>query len=199
MAIERIKQAHLWERDEHDWYVEPIECSRALFDAIEFDGTVWDPACGLGRIVKSARDYGLDAIGTDLVSRAEICMSEKDFLKDDMIKGFSHIVSNPPFRFAEEFVRHSLKIVPDNGMVAMLLPLVWLSGFSQKRYWLPASPLYKFFPISPRPSMPPGRVIETGIKPGNGTKDFAWFVWKNGYQGDAKVVFMNTKDYISGM
>lgn len=188
----REKNAHLWERDEHDWYVEPNECSAALFLLEGFSGVVWDPACGLGRIVEEAHKANLEAFGSDIVSRAQLCSFEADFLNTLPDRAFSNIVMNPPFGLAERFVKRAIEITPKGGKVAALLPLVWVSGFSTKRDWLPASPLKTLFPISPRPSMPPGRVIQSGIRPGNGTKDFAWLVWQVGFSGEAVVRFMNT-------
>jgi hypothetical protein len=35
--------------------------------------------------------------------------------------------------------------------------------------------------------MPPGHVLEAGGKPGNGTTDYAWFVWLRGYDGFPEV------------
>lgn len=195
MATLKTRDAHIWERDELDWYVEPYECSAALFAMEEFAGRVWDPACGIGRIVEMARDAGLQAIGTDISRRGQICEREFDFLDEEIEIGFANIVSNPPFKDAEDFVQRAISVVPPNGKVAMLLPLVWLSGFSSKRDWLPDSPLKTFFPISPRPSMPPGAVVMSGQNVGNGTKDFAWFVWQRGYRGGCEVRFMNTKGW----
>jgi hypothetical protein len=192
MPIVREKQAHLWERDPHDWYVEPYECSAALFMLEKFVGPVWDPACGLGRIVQEAQRAGLPAVGSDIVSRSTFCAATSNFLDPTFLPAFQNIVMNPPFALAEEFVRESLRIIPPYGKVAVILPLVWLSGFSSKRDWLPVSPLKTVYPISPRPSMPPGRVIESGIRPGNGTKDFAWLVWQNGYSDAPSIQFMNT-------
>lgn len=192
MPAIREKQAHLWERDPLDWYVEPLECSAALFALEHFEGSVWDPACGLGRIVAQARAAGLYAVGSDIVRRSPLCDAESDFLNRSYEPSFHNIVMNPPFSLAEEFVREAIRIVPIGGKVAVILPLVWVSGFSSKRDWLPSSPLRTLYPISPRPSMPPGKVIEAGIKPGNGTKDFAWLVWQNGYSGEASVRFLNT-------
>ena len=65
----RKRESHLWERDEHDWYVEPEWCSQRLFEKEIFLGEVFDPACGLGRIVIEARNAGLSAGGMDLVDR----------------------------------------------------------------------------------------------------------------------------------
>lgn len=195
MTAVRQKDAHIWERDPHDWYVEPHECSAALFAAEDFSGRVWDPACGVGRILESARAAGLSAVGTDIVNRGEACEAVLDFLNHEAIVGFDHIVSNPPFGCSEEFVQRAISSVPLGGKVAMLLPLVWITGFSSKRDWLPDSPLKTLMPISPRPSMPPGAVVMSGQKVGNGTKDFAWFVWQRGYSEGCKVHFLNTKKW----
>jgi len=192
MVALRKKEAHLWDRDENDWYVEPKVCSLALFSQEDFSGKVWDPACGMGNILKSASFLGLRTLGTDLVNRASACSIQMDFLEYQGGLDFDHIVSNPPFGIAELFVQHALNTIPPNGKVAMILPLVWMAGFSTKRDWLPNSPLAKICPISPRPSMPPGKVIEAGEKPGNGTKDFAWFIWQKGHSGKAEIEFLNT-------
>ena len=197
MAISKKKDAHIWERDENDWYVEPVECSRALFAEVPISGTVWDPACGMGRIVSSATSAGLCAYGSDIVYRGPMCDEVKDFLSLRTFPEFNSIVSNPPFGIAEQFVQKSLKIIPKGGYAAFILPIVWMAGFSSKRNWMPSSPLRYVLPISPRPSMPPGAVIQAGVKPGNGTKDFAWFVWQSGYNSAPEVKFLNTNPYKS--
>lgn len=195
MGIERAKDVHIWERDPYDWYVEPVECSVALFEEEEFSGPIWDPACGIGRIVESARQKKLEAIGSDIIKRSKNCSFTLDFTKDQKIIDFRSIISNPPFSCAEKFVRKSIEILPIGGKAAFLLPLVWMAGFSMKRDWLPVSPLKAIHVISPRPSMPPGQVILAGVTPGNGTKDFAWFVWEKGHIGKPQLHFMNTNLY----
>lgn len=199
MAIERAKLAHIWERDPFDWYVEPIECSLALISRIKISGSVWDPACGRGNILEACRLSSIDAYGSDIVCRASLCERVGDFMDETFFPfSFKNIISNPPFGIAEKFVRRAIEITPQGGIIAMILPLVWMAGFSSKRDWLPRSPLKTIFPISPRPSMPPGKVIEAGLRPGNGTKDFAWFLWEVGHRGVATVEFLNTKPHSLG-
>ena len=189
------KDAHIWERDPDDWYVEPVECSLALLKTMNFEGKIWDPAVGGGNIGKSAELCRLQFVGSDVVKRSSYCDFEASFMEIEIPPKFTHIVSNPPFGVAEKFVLKALDL-PDEGQSAsMLLPLVWMAGFSKKRDWLPNSPLSCVLPMSPRPSMPPGKVIEAGIKPGNGTKDFAWFVWTKGYMGPPTLSFLNTSPY----
>ena len=191
MSKVRKKDSHIWARDELDWYVEPFECSLALLEFLKLSGHIWDPAAGSCRITRSARELGHKTTSTDLVGRSDSLDEQLDFLCERNPRG-DHIVTNPPFAQAEDFVLHALDIMPPGSNIAVLLPLVWASGFSSKRSWLPNSPLKFLMPISPRPSMPPGAVVMSGEKPGNGTKDFAWFVWEVGYGLDSRLHFLNT-------
>ena len=178
----RKRESHLWVRDAHDWYVEPLWVSERLFEVEAFEGNVWDPACGLGRIVASAKGAGLQSHGMDIVSRSEFCIGEFDFLSAS--DPWPNIVSNPPFGIAEKFVAHALKLAARK--VAMLLPANWVQGDKRSR-WLASTPLRRVYFITPRPSMPPGAAIAAGQKPGNGTTDYAWFVWLQGYDGPPQI------------
>lgn len=172
----RKRESHLWERDPNDWYVEPEWCSARLFVMEQFVGTIWDPACGMGRILAGARAAGLPAIGTDLIDRG--CgAGGVDFLKLD--EHPPNIVSNPPFSLAEKFVIRALNLT--QRKVAMLLPANWVQGDTRSR-WLETTPLARVLFITPRPSMPPGTVVAAGGTPGNGTTDYAWFIWSRGHR-----------------
>lgn len=180
----RAKHAKLWDRDPFDWYVEPEWVSERLFQVEPFDGMIMDPACGLGRIVDAAFRSGLTAFGTDIVRRSDNCAEECDFLTS--YDGARNIVSNPPFGLCDPrdksrcFVRHALKVT--QYKVALLLPTVWLNS-AERGAWLETTSLYRVWLLGPRPSMPPGAVIQAGEKPGNGTKDFCWVVWLKGFDG----------------
>jgi hypothetical protein len=177
----RKRESHLWQRDEHDWYIEPIWCSARLFEVEKFEGGIWDPACGSGRIPQAAIDAGLEAVGTDLIARWQRTKVQ-DFLQAGT--GAFNIVSNPPFGIAEAFVVHALQLA--ERKVAMLLPANWVQGDKRSR-WLEATPLRRVWFLAPRPSMPPGAALAAGQKPGNGTTDYAWFVWLRGYDGHPEV------------
>lgn len=170
--------AHLWARHPQDWYVEPEWCSERLFAVESFHGAVIDPACGSGRIVRAARAAGLEAYGSDLVARSPECANVVDFLTAP--RAYPNIISNPPFGIAEAFVKRALDVTA--GKVVMLLPTKWVQGDKRSR-WLATTPLRKVLFITPRPSMPPGPVIEAGVSPGGGKEDFAWFIWLRGYDG----------------
>ena len=184
------KNVHLWERIAEDFYVEPEWCSRRLFEHVGFSGSVYDPACGLGRIVRAAREEGYESFGTDITKRSPDCGSEVDFLScqrgqlpvnaNSRFFSIPSVVCNPPFKLAEAFVKRALQIAEYE--VAMLLPTTWRSGDSRSR-WLEATPLAAVLDLTPRPSMPPGSMIEAGIDPGGGTVDYAWYIWRRGHRG----------------
>jgi hypothetical protein len=176
-APARDLNAHLWERHPDDWYVEEEWCDTRLFEEVAFEGPILDPACGLGRIVRAAKLAGLVATGHDKVGRSEFCKREGDFLQPWPLEYRpSSIVSNPPFGISQQFVSQALCVATHR--VAMLLPTKWLSGDKRSR-WLSTTPLERVLFLTPRPSMPPGPVIEAGIQPGGGTADFCWILWNH--------------------
>lgn len=198
--VVRKLDARIWDRDPDDFYIEPEWCSRRLFACERFEGDVVDPACGTGRICVAAAEAGLNVVGTDLRNRwgsvfppvkrgLSPTLIQQDFLSTDWgylerrpawWRSPTNIVSNPPFGHAVAFVTKSLEFA--QCKVAMLLPSKWMYGDKRSR-WLATTPLYKVLAITPRPSMPPGRVILEGIAPGGGKEDFAWFIWLKGYVG----------------
>lgn len=167
----RQRKSHIWDRDPLDWYVEPRWVSQRLFDREGFEGPIVDPCAGSGNIYKSAIRAGHKATAFDIKSRFPEC-KERDFFTDRV--SYSNIVTNPPFHGSQEFV--DLAIKRTLRKCALILPTVWLNGDARSR-WLEKTPLARVLLITPRPSMPPGHVIEAGEKPGNGTKDYAWFIW----------------------
>lgn len=184
----RKRESHLWRRHEHDFYVEPQWVSVRLFEFESFRGGIWDPAAGLGRIVLAARSVGLDVVASDIVDRGAADYTGNFFAAS---KRAPNIVSNPPFSIAEKFVKHALWLATDK--VAMLLPSNWIQGDRRSR-WLETTPLYRVWFIAPRPSMPPGEVITNGGKPGNGTTDYAWFVWQIGFSGARTFDWLHRED-----
>jgi len=181
----RKRNSHLWERDERDWYVEPEWCSERLFEMEKFEGSVCDPAAGCGRIVRSAIKAGVPGYGSDIEPRSEDVAGPFDFLSYQVeAMAAPNIVSNPPFRRAEQFAKLALQVA--SCKVALLLTANWVQGDKRSR-WLETTPLRRVLYITPRPSMPPGAVLAAGGKPGNGTTDYAWYVWEHSYTGKPEI------------
>lgn len=47
------RRAHVWARDDLDWYVEPEGATTALARVERFNGSILDPCCGGGNVVRA--------------------------------------------------------------------------------------------------------------------------------------------------
>lgn len=158
-----------------DNYSTPKWAVHALLDRVEFRGKIWEPAAGEGNIVEVLRERGHKVIGSDIRSM-DGRWKEKDFLQVEGRTSAS-IITNPPYKDAEAFVRNALELTSESGAsVAMLLRLQFLEG--QKRYYLfKEHPFTKMLVFSRRLAMYPEG--HEGKK-GGGTVPYAWFVWGQG-------------------
>lgn len=185
MAEKREKDAHVWARDPNDWYCEDRASVDFLLDREQIDGCVYDPACGGGNIVMACEDRGIHAFGTDLIRRTYHTpawfFGIHDFIAGPVLdlEGVGAIISNPPYYRAkgtEAFIRNAL--AHDAEKVIMVVNAKFLFGGARAAGLFTRHPPSRVWPISPRPSMPPGEWIRDGGKIGGGTEDFCWLVWE---------------------
>lgn len=166
--------------DEH--YVEPEWVSKRLFEEEKFQGRIYDPCCGFGRIVKAAFAAGHTAYGSDITDRGW------DSTPQDFIGHMSphdNLVFNPPFDIAPAFIIHAVTLA--RRKVAAIFPTARLNAAS----WMRVSPLRRVWLLTPRPSMPPGHVITSGGKVGGGKTDYCWAVFEKGYQGAPEMKWLH--------
>jgi hypothetical protein len=183
--IKRAENSHIWQREEHEHYVEPEWCSRRLFEEERFDGTVMDPACGFGRIVMAAQHAGHKAVGLDIVDRGWPGTVVSDFLNPAPRWTADNIVSNPPFDIFREFAETALE------SPARKVAMIWLVRTLPAARWMRDTPLSRILFLTPRPSMPPGHVITAGEKPGGGKQDFCWLIWDKQHVGPASIGWLH--------
>ena len=155
-----------------DFYETPPEATRALLrhEFISKMDWIWEPACGKGAISEVLRANGYEVVSTDLVDRG-YGQTGVDFLMETAApERVRTIVTNPPFKLADQFVRHGLTLVP---RVIMLLRLAYLEGAGRAdihskmvRVWLGRERL----PFMHREGY-------DGPKHSNSGAPFAWFVF----------------------
>jgi hypothetical protein len=170
-----LRAEHAKPRHTNDWYVEPASAVHSLFDVVQFSGAIHDPACGCGTIPETARARGYRTTGSDLIYRGW-GIGDCDFLTDETIH--DNIVTNPPYKLAEEFVRHGLEV--STGRVAVLVRISFLAGQRRRKELFEPWPPEAVVVLSARPSMPPGELQHTR---GNGTADYCWVTWYVGHIG----------------
>ena len=167
--------------DEH--FVEPEWVSERLFAMEKFTGRIYDPCCGFGRIVASARKAKYSAAGADVADRGQKGIGLQDFLR--VTWQADNLVFNPPFDIAQLFIEHALEHA--RFKVAAIFPTARLNAAR----WLEGHPLRHIWLLTPRPSMPPGHVITAGGKVGGGKTDYCWLVFDQKYGGDPVVRWLH--------
>lgn len=125
----------------NEFYPTPPEATRALLSVETFDGDIWEPACGDGRIAKVLGDHGHTVIATDLHAYGA-GTSGVNFLTEPSARA-KHIVTNPPYGqgLADRFVRRALLMTRETGgKVAMLLNMASLCHPRRTAEWQQTPP-----------------------------------------------------------
>jgi hypothetical protein len=141
---------------------------------------VWECACGPGSIVNVLRAAGHKLYATDLVDYGcPDSESRVDFLMEPAPSfAIGAIVTNPPFKLADQFVAHALTLgIPK---VVMLLRLAFLES-ERRSAILDGGLLARVYVFRNRLPMM-HRAGWTGRK-STSQRAYAWFVWELGHQG----------------
>lgn len=110
-----------------DLYETPPCATRALIPFLDRDEPIWEPACGPGAIVRELEAAGFMVHATDLVHYGlDGAFGGVDFLMERPDRWMPRvIVTNPPFKLADEFTRHALTLA---STVWIFQRLSWLEG-----------------------------------------------------------------------
>lgn len=129
------------ERERDDFYATDPVAIDLLLKEVELPHRVWEPACGSGCLSRRLEELGHEVVSTDLVDRG-YGVGGVDFLGCDNIATYgtvggtvggtidevSAVVTNPPYKYAKEFVLKALEVVPDGGLVCMFLKTTFAEG-----------------------------------------------------------------------
>ncbi len=120
------------ERETNDFYATSPEAIDLLKKKIDLPKQIVEPACGSGCLSERLVELGHEVKSYDLIDRGY--GEEQDFFKmtEPPFDGDFAIVTNPPYKYATDFVLHSLELVPDNSLVCMFLKTTFLE--SKGRY-----------------------------------------------------------------
>lgn len=174
------KQHALKERKD-DLYETPAIAVHKLATVERLPTCIWEPACGPGAIVRELRGLGHTVYATDLVDYASRDQDEAgwDFLMQRQLPiGVQAIVTNPPFKLAEQFAALALGL--GTPLVCMLLRLAFLesearTGILEGGQLARVHVFRKRLPMMHRAGWQGPRA--------SSAMAFAWFVWDRDHQG----------------
>lgn len=159
----------------NDYYATHPKAVKMLLELESFNKNIWEPACGEGHISKVLEAHGYSVISTDLIERG-YGYGGQDFLKAPYFTSFNgDIVTNPPYKYAKEFVERALEVVKPGCKVAMFLKLSFLTSKGRKDLFINHPPQTVY--------VSSGRLEcgKNGEFVGAGAVNYAWFVWRKGY------------------
>lgn len=175
------------DRVENDYYATNPEAVIKLFSNYTFDAqTILEPCVGGGHIAKTINDFfsnKRDITAIDIVDRGYPNTIVTDFLTYETDKKFEGVITNPPFSLAQEFIEKSIKLLDDNGQIAMFLKIQFLEGIKRKDFFEKYPPKYIYVFRNRMATWNNGQPFDIDGKTGKQkrwatTMCHAWFIWE---------------------
>lgn len=170
--------AHIYtneSREEHDYYATHPSAVKELLEREHFNHNVWECAAGGGHISIILENYGYNVLCTDIIDRGCPHVIIQDFLTTQSNNG-RDIITNPPYKYAKEFVEHALNISPEGTKIAMLLKIQFLEGKARRKLFDEHPPKYVYVFSDRIRCSKNGEFNETI----HSAMCFAWFIWVKG-------------------
>lgn len=178
------------EREQDDYYAtDPVAIDKLL--TVEKPNTfVWECACGGGHLSERLSEKGFNVFNTDLKNRGYAKQHfELDFLaQEEKPFNFKYdILTNPPYKFAKEFVLKALELLHDGCKCFMFLKLTFLEGKSRFNELFKCTPPRCIYVFSERVMCAKNAEFQRMKDGGGSAVAYAWFVWEKGYNGKTEV------------
>ena len=173
-----------YERAEHDFYATDSRAIDELFKVIEKPTEVWECACGAGHLSKRMEELGVKVYSTDLIDH-DYGTPGIDFLATDTLVA-PVIITNPPYRYALEFVEHAIELGAER--VCMFLKLTFLEGVKRQRLFQKYPP-HIVAVFTKRIQV--ARNADPEMFKKSSAACYAWFIWDKGYTGAPKITWIN--------
>ena len=174
------------EREYNDFYATEPKAIDILCQVEKFNEWILEPACGQGHLSKRLIENGYQVYSSDLIDRGY--GMQYDFFETSSWHG--DIITNPPYKFAKEFIEKSLSIIPTGNKVAMFLKLQFMEGKARKELFK-CHPPKTIYVSSSRLLCAKNADFEGMIAGGGSAVAYAWYVWEKGYSGKTVVEWIN--------
>jgi len=176
------------ERQIEDFYSTEPKAVELLLENEKFEGSIWECACGSGDLSKKMIELGYQVVSTDLVERG-FGTANVDFLTQNTCLA-ENIITNPPYKFAKEFVYKSLELLSPGKKVAMFLKLQFMEGKERKKLFTKYPPK-TIYVSSSRLLCAKNGEFDKMIKGGGSAVAYAWYVWVKDDYATTQVKWIN--------
>lgn len=176
------------ERQGEDFYATDPIAAELLLQLEEFSENIWECSCGEGHLSKVFEKNGYKVKSTDLIDRG-YGESGVDFLEYTE-KWNGDIITNPPYKFAKEFIEKGMELITDGNRIVMFLKIQFLEGKARKI-------LFKKYPpktiwVSSSRITCAKNADFDGMKASGGSAvAYAWYIWEKGFSGTTEIKWFN--------
>src|SRR5574344_1910240 len=182
------------DREKNDYYATDPIAAEWLLKIEPTLNNIWEPACGEFHLANIFAKYGKLGYATDLVDRG-YGIGNIDFLKEN-IHYEGDIVTNPPYKYAQQFVEHAMEVIPNGRKVCMFLKLTFLESKARRELFTKYPPIRVWVSSSRIKCAMNGEFTQFNEKTGkmetpSSAAAYAWIVWEKGYTGDTIVKWFN--------
>ncbi len=166
------------ERQEDDYYATEPRAVKLLLSKEQFQNNIWECACGGGHMSDVLEKAGYAVFSSDIADRGYKETEIIDFLEFKEVNSMD-IITNPPYKYAKEFVKHALDISVAGTKIAMFLKLTFLESKSRKELF-EKYPFKKLYVSSSRLQCAKNGDFE---KYSGTAVAYGWYVWVKGFKG----------------
>lgn len=177
------------EREDNDYYAtDPSAIDYLLKGGAIINNKIWECSCGQGHLSERLKSFGYDVYSTDLIDRG-YGIGGIDFLEcNDKWDG--DILTNPPYKYAYEFITHALELIPDGHKVFMFLKLQFLEG-KKRRNLFDTGQLKTLYVSSSRILCAKNAEFQKMKDGGGSAVAYGWYEFEKGYSGDTVIKWIN--------
>lgn len=178
------------QREINDYYATEPKAVELLLQQESFSNNIWEPASGENHIANVLIDKGYQVKTSDIVKRLPTT-EECDFLSIDNTQLWEgDIITNPPYKYATDFIWKALSIIPDGNKIAMFLKLQFMEGKNRKRLFMEYPPKVIYVSSSILMCAKNGD-FDFLIKSGGSAVAYAWYIWVKGFVGNTIIKWIN--------
>lgn len=172
------------ERESNDYYATDPKALEIFLDKIGEDGiklhnNIWECACGEGHLSKVLESRGYKVWSTDLVDRG-YGSGNTDFLKSIPDSWCGDILTNPPYKYAKEFVEKALEVTRIGTYTVMFLKIQFLEGQGRRELFKRYPPKYVYVNSTRQICYINGDMSRKM----SSASCYCWFVWQKGFNGE---------------
>lgn len=177
-------------RADNDYYATEPKATELLLKEEQFTPIVWECAVGGGHIAEVLKSHGYKVFCSDIIDRGYPDTIVFDFLHNQIIENHMDmdIITNPPYKYSQEFVEKALQYISDKHKIAMFLKLTFLEGKKRKKLFK-NNPPARIYVSSSRLNCVKNGDFSTAIP--SSAVAYAWFVWEKGFKGKPTISWIN--------